>query len=208
MYTIEEITKKINDLGLINRQGNPLSRSQYHRLLRNPLYYGILDYGGEFYEGKHKPIISKTLFDAVQEAAKQKRKPQTPTLKPYIYRGLFRCGECGCFITTETQKGHNYLHCTKRVKKNCGQPYVREEIITRQIIQQLHRMSLTPEWADWMISELEAEQKQGDHSRQETYRTISAQIQETANRINRLTDAFLEKAFTLEEYREIKKQTG
>ena len=43
----------------------------------------------------------------------KKSKPKTPKLKPYVYRGLFRCGECGCFITTETQKGHNYLRCTK-----------------------------------------------------------------------------------------------
>ncbi len=26
-----------------------------------------------------------------------------------------RSGECGCFIATETHKGHNYLRCTKRV---------------------------------------------------------------------------------------------
>jgi hypothetical protein len=48
------------------------------------------------------------------------------------HRGLFRCGECGCFITTETQKGHDYLHCTKRVLA-CSQKYVREEAIAAQV---------------------------------------------------------------------------
>ncbi len=89
-------------------------------------------YNGEFFEGKHEPIIAKKLFDEVQEVMRLKSKPQAKGLKPYTYRGLSRCGECGCFITTETQKVHNYLRCTKR-KVPCSQKYVREEIIAEQI---------------------------------------------------------------------------
>jgi hypothetical protein len=76
--------------------------------------YGLLDFNGEFQEGKREPSISKRLFDEVQEVMRRKSKPKTPGLKPYLYRGLFRCGECGCFITRETQKGHNCLRCTKQ----------------------------------------------------------------------------------------------
>ncbi|OGI63131.1 hypothetical protein A2W12_04135 [Candidatus Nomurabacteria bacterium RBG_16_40_11] len=83
-------------------------------------------YGGEIYEGKHEPIITKKLFDSVQEVMMRKSKPHSKGLKPFLYRGFFRCGECGCFITTETQKGHNYLRCTKR-KNPCEQKYVRKK---------------------------------------------------------------------------------
>jgi hypothetical protein len=76
--------------------------------------YGLLDSNGEFHEGKREPSISKRLFDEVQEVMRRKSKPKTPGLKPYLYRGLFRCGECRCLITTETPKGHNYLRCTKQ----------------------------------------------------------------------------------------------
>jgi len=41
--------------------------------------------------------------------------------EPYLYRGVLRCGECGCWNTTETQKGNNYLQCAKRMKKDCSQ---------------------------------------------------------------------------------------
>jgi len=71
-------------------------------------------YNGEYYEGKHEPIIAKKLFDQVQEAMRRKSKPKTRELKPYIYRGVFHCGECGCFIATEAQKKRNYLRCAKR----------------------------------------------------------------------------------------------
>ena len=90
--------------------------------LRGTFRGGDRDYGKAYREdfrskdprGKHEPIISKRLFDEVQAVMDSKSKPKTPQLKPYLYRGFFRCGECGCFITTEIQTGHNYLRCTKR----------------------------------------------------------------------------------------------
>ena len=132
-YTIDRLAAAVNALGLTGRDGAPLSRAQYHRVLQNPIYYGVLRYKGELHEARHEPIISKCLFDAVEAVMNRKSKPKAPKLKPYLYRGLFRCGECGCFVTSETQKGHNYLRCTKRVKKDCSQPYVREESVAGQI---------------------------------------------------------------------------
>jgi len=92
----------------------------------------MMRYNGELYEGKHESIITKKLFDRCPGVMTRKSKPKTKELKSYMYRGLFHCGECGCFITTETQKGHNYLRCTS-VKGICSQKYVREEIVTSQI---------------------------------------------------------------------------
>ncbi|MFH1283842.1 MAG: zinc ribbon domain-containing protein, partial [bacterium] len=69
-------------------------------------------------------------------------KPKSPKLKPCVYRGFFRCGECGCFITTETQKGHNYLRCTKR-KNPCSQRYAREDVITSQIREEIKKVSFS-----------------------------------------------------------------
>src|SRR5258708_30550417 len=117
-------------LGLTNGagtkfKGKPLSRVQYSRLLQNPIYYGTFCYRGEHHEGKHEPLITKTLFDECQTIINRKGRMTRPDrLKAYRYRGVFRCGECGCFVTTETQKGHNYLHCTKRVKRDCSQPFM------------------------------------------------------------------------------------
>lgn len=113
-YTLRRLQETFNALGLATKTGRSLAISNYQKMLKNPIYTGLMKYNGEMYEGKHEPIITKKLFDTCQEVMARKSKPKCPTLKPYIYRGLFRCGECGCFVTTETQKGHNYLHCTKR----------------------------------------------------------------------------------------------
>ena len=75
-YTLKEIRKIINELGLKGRRGSLLSVSNYQYLLQNPFYYGLIRYNGEYFEGKHEPIIAKKLFDQVQEVMKQKSKPQ------------------------------------------------------------------------------------------------------------------------------------
>ena len=202
-YTLKEIRKIINDLGLRGRKNKPLSTSNYQYLLQNPFYYGVMRYNGEYYEGKHEPIIAKKLFDQVQEVIKQKSKPKTKQLKPYIYRGMFRCGECGCFITTETQKGHNYLRCTKR-KIPCSQRYVREEIITEQIKKEIQKVSLPDDWADWMIKELEKEKEEKAQSSRFFAQKIENEIKEIDEKLDKLMAAYLENALTLEEYRQAK----
>jgi len=135
-----------------------MSTSNYQKMFNNPIYYGLMNFDGEIHEGKHEPIISKRLFDQAQEVMRQKSKPKTPQLKPYLYRGLFRCGECGCFITTETQKGHNYLHCTKRVTA-CTQKYVREESIATQVDRSIERVALEAAIADEIVRQLEKDRE-------------------------------------------------
>ena len=113
-----------------------LSVSNYQYMLKNKIYYGMIEYNGELYDGKARTDYYKETFDLCQEVMANKSKPKSPKLKPYIFRGFFRCGECGCFITTETQKGHNYLRCTKR-KNPCSQRYAREDAITSQIKEEI-----------------------------------------------------------------------
>ena len=160
-------------------------------------------YNREFFEGKHEPIIAKKLFDQVQEVMKQKNKPKTKELKLYIYRGLFRCGECGCFITTKTQKGHNYLRYTKR-KIPCSQKYVREELIAEQIKNEIQKVSLPDDCVDWMLAELEKEQKEKAQSSRFFAQKIENEIRAIDEKLKKLMNAYLENALSLEEYREAK----
>ena len=166
-----------------SRSRKPLSWAQYHRLLQHPISCSIISYSGETYEGKHDPIITKALFDKVQAVITRKTKPKTPELKPFLYRGLFRCGGCGCFITTETQKSHNYLRCTKRVKKDCPEAYVREESIATQIIGQLGRMAIPARDADQLIDQLEAEQSLDTKAKQDSCISIRSKVQELEQKL-------------------------
>lgn len=119
-YTLKNLSKIINGLGLVGRRDKMLSVSNFQYLLKNPFYYGLIRYGGEFYEGKHKPIIKKKLFDECQEVMKRKSKPQkVDKMKYFLYRGFFHCGECGYTITADRKikksgKKYVYYYCTKK----------------------------------------------------------------------------------------------
>ena len=209
-YTLDQMTDAAQKLGLTNPtkrkyNGQPLKRAQIHRLLRNPIYYGTFCYRGEHYEGKHEPIITKALFDQCQEVRIRKSQPKVhDRLKPYLYRGIFHCGECGCFVTTETQKGNNYLRCTKRVKKDCTQPYVREEKIAEQIEEVLAFASRSDEDADWVIRELKADQQKDADASHEAEEKIKLELRETEAKLDRLMVGYLDKLFGSDEYKENK----
>ena len=202
-FTLREVRDKFNALGLKRKSGRELAVSNYQKLLKNPIYTGLMRYNGEIFEGKHEPIITKKLFDSVQEVMSRKSKPHSKGLKPFLYRGFFRCGECGCFITTEQQKGHNYLRCTKR-KNPCTQKYVREELITSQIQNEIKKVSLPLDWARWMIAENAKDRQSEVQSSTLFADSIKAEISLLDSKIEKLMSAYLESALSLEEYREAK----
>ena len=122
-YPLAEIRKIINSLGLVGKKNKTLSVSNYQYMFKNPIYYGVIRYNGELYKGKHEPIITKKLFDKVQDTLKQKSKPKTKKLKYFLYRGFFKCGECGFTITADRKvkksgKEYVYYYCTKKNPKH------------------------------------------------------------------------------------------
>ena len=198
-YPFYEIRKIINEAGLVGKSGRLLSVSDYQHMLKNRAYYGLIVHKGELYEGKHEPLVAKQLFDQVQEVMKKRSKAKTSTLKPYLYRGLFSCGACGCTITTETQKGHNYLRCTKR-KALCSQPYVREEIITSQIQAEIKKVALPSAWANWLVTEVEKERTGIAQAEAASHQKLKDKLRMSSEKLDLLLDALLSKALSQEEY--------
>jgi site-specific DNA recombinase len=203
-YTLQQVRDTVVEAGLTGPLGKPPAVSKVHYALSNPIYTGLIRYKNEIYQGKHQPLVTKELFDRVQEAMRAKSKPKTPTLKPYLYRGFLRCGECGCFITTETQKGHNYLRCTKRVKRDCSQKYLREDNFREQLSRHIGRVSVPTEWADWMLTELEKEKASDTSAASVLDEALRRHIKSVDEQLDRLMDAYLEQTVSLDEYRPAK----
>jgi len=204
-YTLMKLCADMAVAGLRGHRNKPLSLSQFQHMLKNPFYYGLLRLQGELHQGAHDPLVTKQLFDQVQRAMECRSKPNAPHLKPYVYRGMLRCGECGCAVTMETQKGHNYLRCTKR-RGPCSQRYVREERITEQIQEVLRSVSIPDKWADWMIGQLEVERETDAAQHKEAERATIREIERVDARLDRLTNAYLDGAFPVTDYRRKKAQ--
>lgn len=63
------------------------------QILKRKTNYGVIEFNGEEYPGRHEPLISKETYDlAMQEFAR--RSKRTPTGN-YLLTGLLVCGKCG-----------------------------------------------------------------------------------------------------------------
>ena len=96
-------------------------------MLTNPFYYGHFRYLGEVYEGKHTPIISKRLFDDVQNALERRGKPQKAVKEPWPFCGLIHCS-CGMMFTNERQvkRQKNGAARGQRKSRPFGRPNLRK----------------------------------------------------------------------------------
>ena len=204
-YSLKEVRNIITEAGLRSRSGKVLCVSNIQAILVNPFYYGAFKFNGEIYEGSHKPAVSKKLFDKCRVVMENKAHHTNRGMKLYAFRGLFKCGECNCSITAETQKGHNYYRCTKK-KIRCSQKYVREEILNEQISSIIQKVSLPDSWTKIMIAELNKEKDKTEQAHFSFVQNLKSQIKEYKDKLDKLLDLQLSGAISVEEYAEKKQK--
>jgi site-specific DNA recombinase len=141
------------DINFRTKSNHHLSLSNVYIILQNPFYYGVFEYpekSGNWYTGKHEPIITKELFDAVQEHLKRDRIVRSD-IKEFAFTKLMVCGSCGSGITADekfkklkdgTSNRYVYYGCTRVKDNNCKNGYVREEELINQTIKVIDKIDL------------------------------------------------------------------
>ena len=130
-----------------------LSLGNIYRIMDNTFYYGTFEYprgSGNWYQGKHKPIITKELFDQVQEQVKNSQLVRKENIE-FAFTKIMKCGLCGSGISaTEKFKKlkngdhnrHVYYGCTKARDKNCKCGYINEEDLIKQLQKLTDKLDL------------------------------------------------------------------
>jgi len=157
--TIRKIFEKIGNDGWSGRQthrwltkngfktknGKRLSLGNLYTVIRNTFYYGEFEYprgSGNWYQGKHEPLISKELFDKVQESIQDQYIPKTES-KEFAFTKLIRCGHCGSGISADEKfkklkdggvNRHVYYFCTKARNIDCKNPAINEPSLIEELI--------------------------------------------------------------------------
>lgn len=147
-----EKVKQIYELYLKGYAPQPIANIlglKYDRLviqiLKRKSNYGVIEYNGQIYQGKHKPIVSKEIYDlAMQEM--QRRSEKYTGQSSHLLTGLLYCGKCGAKMRYQ-KWGHsgNKLVCysqqtsKKYLIKNpdCDQEKIWAEDIEDAVIQTL-----------------------------------------------------------------------
>ena len=126
LLSIEEIRKKLIKEGLRN-----CCKQSFLNLVRNKYYYGVItipawdDEPEQEVIGKHHALISKDLFDKVQNVHFGKKKKANPILtakEELPLRGKLYCHRCdgkltGSPSTSRNGSKHFYYHCQKGCKE-------------------------------------------------------------------------------------------
>ena len=130
----------IDGEGITTRNGHKVPVSSILAMLINPFYYGEFQYpegpGNPWYKGAHKPLISKELWNEVQQS-RGVYKGQWGS-KQFAFRGLLQCS-CGAEVTAQDKiklikrsgeyKRFVYYNCTRKVDRNCKEKYINEELL-------------------------------------------------------------------------------
>ena len=141
------------DVRFKSRYGKSITLSNIYLILKNPFYYGEFEYprgSGQWYKGKHDPIITKDLYLQVQNQMTSDNIVRGQD-KEFAFTKMLTCGLCGSGITAcekfkKQQNGntHRYVYygCTRFKDKLCPYKYIREEDLIEQMADILDTISL------------------------------------------------------------------
>lgn len=141
------------DIRFRTKHGKPLTLSNIYIILKNTFYYGEFEYprgSGNWYKGKHQPLITKDLYNQVQNKITSDHLVRSQD-KEFAFTRMITCGLCGSGITADekfkklkdgTTNRYVYYGCTKFNDKNCPCGYIREEDLIEQLAQIIDTISL------------------------------------------------------------------
>ena len=199
-HTFHSLANWCKEHNLKGNLGKDISTSNIPIILQNIFYVGLMKYNGEIFEGVHKPLISKKLFDRVQEILKQRGRTQEIKKHNFVFLGLMKCASCGASITAEIQKGHNYYRCTKKKGLCQEKHYLREEELTGQIKSFLQKVSLSSQDTEKVLAELEKDELRAKEQAKTTVQNLKEELLQIEKQLEKLMDVYLEEVISTEEY--------
>jgi len=195
-YSIDTLLEELSRLGLRNRNGSKLSRNGLSTILNNPFYIGLirLRRTGETFPGNHPPLIKKSLFDRVQQVLSGKYNTVAQRHE-FLFRRMFTCAYCGYSLIGETQKGHIYYRCQT---KNCPTTCVREDTVENEILRLFSSLQFSDKEKDYFQSKVDKLNKEWVADRVELTKAMQLKLSQVKDRLNRLTDAYIDQVIEKE----------
>lgn len=141
-----------HDIDFRTINGKHLSIGNVFMILSNTFYYGTFEYprgSGNWYTGKHEPIISKELFKLTRAAIKTK--VMKTYGKEFAFTKMMRCGHCDSSIVADEKfkklksggvNRHVYYRCCKSKNRACKNPALNETNLVKAFQNMIEEISL------------------------------------------------------------------
>ena len=199
--------KQTDVLSCLRKKGlNGLSKSSLNRILRNPLYAGLIrvEWLPDYVDALHKPIISRDIFFKVQAILDGKRPVVVPRPRnnaDFPLRNFIRCERCGSKLTGSWSKGRNkkyaYYHCRG---KGCSMN-IRKEVLEAVFYEYLQSFQPKEEILDLFGAiVLDVWEKQQEERFKEQKR-MERELDSLKQKKDRIFDLLLKKTIDDETYK-------
>lgn len=182
--SIAKVTQWAYEQGLRSKKGKRVAKSAVQKMLQQPVYAGCHNWQGKRYESKHDALIPFSLLEQVQSVMHSKTRPRPK--RHFAFRGLVKCGTCGCSITAEIKKEqYVYYRCTKmKPDCRCHELPIREADLARQLGEPLKRLRITPERLEWIVQALKDSHADMIKARNEEVRQIEKERVELTRKLD------------------------
>ena len=197
---LAKIAKTLNNASVKGAVGGDWCTKSISMVLRNPKYVGMIKLGNNIFQGFHKPIITKDVWESTQSLLEYQS-------KRFTYRGnnhesryllsLCKCTECGRAVIVRNSGNHKYYVCSNNrsgvsVNKCNNSMTYRVEVLEEYIENSLGSI-FDGENFDFDIVK-KPNEKQFVDDRVKTINT----------RLNRLKEGYLNGIFNIEEFKKMK----
>lgn len=206
------IAKSLNNRSITTHRGTKFENRTVEYILRNPVYIGKLRWNPTgrtrrdfdnpniiLADSEHEPIIDIDTWNKTQERIAQvkaqwkyKQRPQSEH-KDWI-SGLVRCVSCGATLVFSAP---HYYKCNHYLRGRCTtSQHIRADLLKAAIIEQLKKDASSSVELNINIIEIGTSQNKVN--------TITAEIHKLEQKKERLRDAYLNGADTIDEYKAFK----
>lgn len=190
---LNALVEKMYDAGLRNKNGKKITRNGLVCILKNPFYTGLIRINTtrELFVGIHPPVISKALFDDVQNVFAGKRTTKK-NKHFFIFRRTITCWSCENLLIAERQKGNVYYRCQT---KECPQKTIREELIEEKLLETYERLQLSEEEFAFLKAEAVNYQKDEPQRIETIKKQLLMEQSHLETRLAKLADAYMDEVF-------------
>ncbi len=209
------ITKLRDDLNEKYPKTPAWSYRTIRQMLDNPVYCGYNKYKGQVYPGNHAPIISKEIYNQVQDELKirqQKAYEHNNNYRPfqskYMLSGIAQCGYCKAplkiTLGTIRKDGTRFkrYQCVQRTPRKtkgatvynnnekCNSGFYEKDDIEAYVLESISKLQTDSNCIDELFND-EPEKLDRD--------ALNKEIETLSNKISRLNDLYINNLITLDD---------
>jgi site-specific DNA recombinase len=150
-HTYDSVAELLQKRGFFSQKGKAPYRQLIAKIVRNPLYCGVIRMWGEEHKGAFEPIVSREIFNKCQERFRDKvqralRKAKNPE---FPLRRFVVCSDCqqpltGSASTGRHGKKYPYYHHQRQACSKAA--FIPRDQLETKFVQHLTNITPTPKF--------------------------------------------------------------